>query len=387
MLVGFLGGASWLTPVLAQQAITSAVPAQVVFIPDSGATALSKHPSLPILYACTTGDPNASGLVTYRLNPDGSLADGGKKTYGQELFVVGTNTVFESVSLPPCVMAENKMLLLASAPAHAGDYFADSNKNQYAVLKLDEEGQPTKLVTAFRINLTPQQPLMATLWEPTTRRVYATYHAGVALWFELGRDGCPLDKQGHALAIPPILHYWSLAYVPQWQRFFAMQTGVGGRISIFRLTADGKGLDSFQSLHAVRGYYPSGSITASPKFRKLYLLDNGPSDELIVYPLTNEGRLTGVPRYFSLGQAVFIRFDFKGGLLYAFGKDGLLRIFELDDNGHPTGAPQVFDLACGDIRDFLVDEHTGKVYIASTQSHRRDAAQRRRRADQTAQAH
>jgi len=62
-----------------------------------------------------------------------------------------------------------------------------------------------------------------------------------------------------------------------------------------------------------------------------------------------------------------LRFDFRTGVLYEFTSGRELKIYKLDSEGYPAGSPTISQLVCGEVRDAIVDETTGKVYVACSQ--------------------
>jgi hypothetical protein len=157
--------------------------------------------------------------------------------------------------------------------------------------------------------------------------------------------------------------YWD--YVPEWDRFYATYSGL--TLRIFNLASNGLITDFLQGSTVVYG--DSACIQVSTKFRKLYNLDLSQPQipRLVVCTLTKEGRLTSVPRYFPLPEAVGIRFDFTANKLYAWTAGTVWKTWSLDADGYPRGVPRISALGCGTIPDVFVDEKTGKVYVACTQ--------------------
>jgi len=96
------------------------------------------------------------------------------------------------------------------------------------------------------------------------------------------------------------------------------------------------------------------------------VLSSTPQHELAVYPLTERGTLAGLPRYFRLGGPTFVRYDFKARKLYALANEWM-RVWSLDADGYPAGQSTLHALRCGVVRDALLDENTGKLYVACTE--------------------
>jgi hypothetical protein len=73
----------------------------------------------------------------------------------------------------------------------------------------------------------------------------------------------------------------------------------------------------------------------------------------------------GVPRRFDISPASHLVCDFPRRKLYSFGGKQA-RVFDLDAEGFPCATPRNFALDVGDIRDALLDEGSGRLYIACT---------------------
>ena len=340
---------------------TSAPPANIEYVPVSQAWTLARHPTLPVLYVGCYGAPESKNLMTFRLNENGSILTNGQKVYDNYLSVNGTNAEFRYRILPrPVVLPKENVLVLACSPDSHGPYFAQTNNNECAVLALDGQGEATKLLKALRTSYTAREPLMAARADPLTQRLYLAYYVYFG-WCELGTNGLPVSGQFVPISCPINQWYWQ--YVPAWQRFFTMAPAPG--LNIFRTTSDGHTLDMLQYTTTLDGTPLSGNLQVSETFRKVYLLGLTPQKELTVFSLTQEGRLTGLPRYFSTGPASLIRFDFKAKKLYAIARDWM-KVFALDKDGFPLAQPSLHSLACGVVNDGLVDENNGKLYMACT---------------------
>lgn len=357
LVLGATIGLLWLPEVSGQVAVTSLPPAQVLLVTNAYAFALTKHPTLPLLYLTGYGAPGSTNLITVRLNADGSLMADSQRAWPDYLTTNATNDNFRYYMPRPVVLAEEKVLYLASCQFSPGPYYAETNNHEVAVVGLDDQGQPTKRLQGFRTGYT-EMGISALGWDPAARRLFLSYNTYFG-WCQMDKAGLPVSNQFHLLYYPN--NFWYYVYAPEWQRFFGFHGN--SALGIARLTADGSGCEFIQ--YATSGYGSLGNIEVSRKFLKLYMLEGQENNKVRVYQLTHDGRLTGVPRFFPLAMATrAIRFDFKAGLLYALTEEGVLKIFRLDSDGYPAGSPQISQLPCRGVRDAVVDEATGKLYVA-----------------------
>lgn len=343
-----------------QTANTSPPPVQVVLVANLHAHTITKHPALPLLYLTLNSAPESKNLVTIRLAADGSLLDGGQKAWPDYLSTDPTNQNFRYAIPRPIMLAEERILYLAAAPFDPRVYNAVTNNNEIAVIGLDEHGEPAKRVAAFRTT-NPGNGILSMGWDPLARRLFFSYQInGWFGWCQMDRAGLPVSNQTHFLTL--LNSFWSFVYQPEWGRFYGSRANA---FDIIKLSEDG-------SNEAFVQYFPRDTVRldnveVSRKFLKLYMLDGSITQQLRVYPLTREGRLTGLPRFFPLAPGTtLIRFDFKAGLLYAFSEKGRLELRRLDSAGYPTGPSQVSQLSGNGVRDAIADEETGKVYVACT---------------------
>ena len=201
--------------------------------------------------------------------------------------------------------------------------------------------------------------------DPATRRLYVNYYMAFG-WFALDEKGLPSPNRFRL--VPSVGNFWDWALASEWHRCFAMPGGMN--VSIFQLADDGGTALTCQNIAAenrgyIAGHVPRDNIEVSTRFRKLYALRFYPERQLMVCSLTREGRLMGQPRFFELGPARAIRCNFKTGLLHAFAHDWV-KTFALDDEGFPKEPPVMRPLSCGKLADIIVDEATGKIYVACT---------------------
>lgn len=341
-----------------QNVVTSPPPAQLVFIPSPYAWSLLKHPTLPALYLGCYIAPESKNLITFRLNSDGTLIPGSRKACDNYFTVTATNNTYNYRIHRPSVLVERNILYVMAAADNLAGYCSNPNNNEIVALALDEQGQPTKVLKAFRTNYTGAERLYSIRCDSNSRRLYLHYWNYFG-WYGLDADGLPLLDRCNAVTYAPSC--LSGIYVAEWDRHYVTYAG----LRIITLSSNGLGVDCVQ--HTEIGFADPVCIEASPKFRKLYNLDLPRGPRLIVFKLTREGRLTSVPRYVSLPGAVGFRCDFTSNKLYAWTKETLWNTYMLDAEGLPVGEPQVSMLGCGEIRDVFVDEKTGKVYVACTQ--------------------
>lgn len=347
-----------------QTPVTSPPPAQIVFVPLSNAVELVKHPVLPVLYVASAKEPESKNLVTYRLNPDGTIAAGSKKVFGDYFGLDVKDPALTYRLLRPTVAADLRILYLGVTPENLtpARLFVATNSNELAAVALDEQGQPKGLLKAFRTDATKVDILMNIKYIPAWRRLFSIYWVSFG-WCDLGQDGLPVSQK---LSIAPAVNYSvDRDYAADWQRFYARSYAVPS-LTVCQTGADGTGVDFMQAV-AIDTTSPRVTIVASVKFRKLYIVAGTPGERLIIFRTTDKGHITGLPRYVAISENAFARFDLKANLLYAFTSTGILNIHKLDAHGYPSGQPTAHQLACGEVRDAIVDEQTGKVYVACSQ--------------------
>lgn len=350
----------WLHDSFGDGAVTGAVPANVVLVPHPSSWSILKHPTLPALYLGCYAAPTNRNLITFRLNADGSLIPESKRVCDNYFVASGTNTEFNYRVYRPSVDAGKNILYVMAGADSPTVGLANTNNNEIAVLSLDEQGQPTKVLKAFRTDYTSTQYLVGIHCDPTARRLYLTYWGSLG-WCELNSDGLPVSAKCNLITYAATCWNWN--YVPEWERLYVTYSGMSLRI--FKLAGDGLIAEFMQGSTVCYG--DSGRIEVSTKFRKLYNLDLSAGQRLVIFPLTKEGRLTSVPRYVPLPGAVGFRCDFAANKLYAWTSDTHWKTYTLNAEGFPVGEPLVSALGCGVINDVFVDEKTGKVYVACTQ--------------------
>jgi hypothetical protein len=339
---------------------------QIVFVPSPHAYALTKHPTLPALYVGCSAAPESKNLITFRLDGEGKLIADSRRDWPDWFTTDGKNPDFLYTILRPAVCPEKGVLYLIASPGYRDKFYAVTNHNEIAAIGLDADGQPTRLLRALRTPLTGRDSPMGLVCDPATRRLYLNCYSQFG-WCTLDDQGLPMPDRFQSIAA--MANFWDWVLVSGWHRCFGMPGG--SSVSVCQLEADGRNVGvcqgvAFPSDGYIAGHVPRHNIEVSARFRKLYVLRFRSSPELIVCSLTTEGRLTGLPRYFELGEARAIRLNFKAGLLHAFAHDWM-KTFALDGDGHPTVTPSQRTLSCGQIRDVIVDEATGKVYVACSQ--------------------
>ena len=360
-----------MTPALLLLALASAmraeqgppVPSKVIFVPLPQAYSLTKHPTLPVLYVGCSHSPEPKYLVTFRLDSEGKLIADSRRDWPDWFTGGGKNPNLIYTLWRPAIWPEKAILYLAPSPGYNAHFYTSTNQPEIVAVGLDADGLPTRPLRSLRTAFTGRISLMGLRCDSTTRRLYTSYYNQFG-WCELDEQGLPVFDRFQTVSGAGL--FWDWVQVPAWQRWFVIPGHDG--LGIHQL-AD-HGVKFSQNLYFPdRGYdhsVPCDNIEVSAQFRKLYLLRSFPGKELMVYSLTREGRLTGLPRFFELGAARAIRFDFQRGLLYAFSNEWM-KTYRLDEHGHPFGAATVSALRCGELRDILVDEITGKVYVACTQ--------------------
>lgn len=335
---------------------TNSSPPKIVLVSHPQALRLAKHPTLPVLYLACAYAPKSKNLVTYRLNADGSVIANSQRAHNDFLTDEPKNPAPEYRMMRPIVLPEEKVLLLAAWPYDGVRYNATTNTQHLAAVALDDEGQPLQVLRAFRTTYT-KSTIFSMHYDPSTRRLFLTHDNGQFGWCEVGKDGVP-SSQFHATSASEHFYYYVLW--PAWQRFYV----AGKELRVCKLMADGQKVEFAQS--AACGHGSFGNIEISPALQRLYILDGPDNQTVTTYQLTKEGRLTGVPRKFLVGRTDMLRFDFKALQMYGVTTEGLFRVFKLGKDGLPTGTPEVSQFSCGAIRDVIVDESSGKVYMACT---------------------
>jgi hypothetical protein len=335
---------------------------RVEFVPVAGAYQVAKHPTLPALYVGLYDAPESKNLITFRLGPDGSILTNSQRVCDDYFSADGKTPSFRHCLRSIAVNAEKGLLCLAAYPVTANSVttYGDTNNFDFVVVALDAEGQPAKRLRLFRSDISGQQGFMNLRYLPSLRRLFLNYYTTVS-WLDLGNDGVPVSGKTASLLAPHTM--WNWVYVPEWDRFYGNR--VGSELAIFEVKPGSTETRFHQLLPTTRGGGCPTEIQVSSRHRKVYVLDTVPGRELIVYSLDARGRLIGVPRHFAIGPTGLLRCDFKSGQLFAVSKESV-RMFSLDAEGVPKGAPQVHPLNHGDINDAFLDEATGKLYIACT---------------------
>jgi len=330
----------------AQTIVTSPPPAELVFIPNPRGFTLSKHPTLPVLYVGCYIAAESRNLATYPLNPDGTVNTNGMRALD---YFSGNSTDSRDryQIMRPIVLPKEKILYLACTPGYP-QFFDNTNHQQIAAVALDDQGQPGKILKAFRTTH-DEKEVCGWQFDATTRRIYISYHAYFG-WIGLDKNGLPVSDQ--FTYIPNLVNFWHWVYVPEWQRFFARQTGTS--IAIFALNGGANATIFLQNIQVPYSSY--GNLQVCPNHHRLYSLDIAPNAQLALYKLTEDGRYTGIPRYFPMGDAIGMRINFKTNHLYAWNATAVMQIYALDEQGVPRGPPQISALRCGTILDMLFDE-------------------------------
>ena len=338
---------------------------QIVFVPSPQAYALAKHPTLPVLYVGCSVAPESKNLITYRIDAEGKLIADSRRDWPDWFTTDGKNRDFMYQLWRPAVWAEKKVLYLTAAPSYADRFYGVTNHPEFVAVSLDAEGQPAKRVAAWRSG-EPRGTPMGIRCDPATRRLYVNYYF-VFGWCALDEKGLPTPNRFQQ--IPFIGNFWDWTLASEWHRCFGMPGGMN--VSMYQLATDGGTALTCQNIAAenqgyIAGHVPRDNIEVSTRFQKLYMLRYYPKRQLMVCSLTRDGRLTGLPKYFEVGPARAIRFNFKAGLLHAFAHEWM-KTFALDADGYPTGTPSEQSLSCGKIADILVDKTSGTVYVACSQ--------------------
>jgi hypothetical protein len=361
-LGGWIAFAS--TSLFSQTATTNPLPPEIEIIPLANAYGVTKHPLLPVLYVTRYHAPQSKNLATFRLNADGTVLNDSLRVCDDYLSAGGKDPYSLHTLLRPCVLPNQNALILVAHPENLKLYLANTNHNELAVVELDDQGQPGKLRRSFRTNRSGWVHLIGAQVEPATRRLFLVHFAvyDALGWLELGEDGVPLSNTLKFL--PGKDNHWYWTFYPDARRFFAI--GEEPILSVVKFSEDGATEQQRQYVAMPAGTPRNGCFETNAQFRKIYLLGSAPNRELTVCQFTRDGRLTGVPRYFALTGAVLLRFNFHTSTLYTFQADGL-SVYKLDSEGYPAGPPKRYAFNWGGLRDALVDETTGKVYVACAQ--------------------
>jgi hypothetical protein len=340
------------------------LPPQIELLPLRDAANVAKHPSLPVLYVSCDDAPESRNLVTYRLRPDGSLDAASRQACADYFSPDGTRPSFRHRLFRAAVNAEKRILYLAASPTTANSVttYADTNYFEFAAVRLGEDGQPGEVLKPFRSETTGQQGLLEGIrYEPALHRILATYYSTIQ-WFDLDEVGLPVVAAIRYL--PGLFEFQQWTYLPEWNRFYALRST--SALVNFVWSIGAPAVEFAQAMQITAERPRAGTLPVDAKTRTLYLLDQASERSLVVVRLDGKGTFIGLPARFDIGPTNRLAFDFSRRLLYAFGKD-VLRVFTLGDDGIPKGKPQAAPLAIGEIRDVLVEEITGKVYIACSQ--------------------
>lgn len=342
-----------------ESAPTSGPPAHIQFVPHPNVHRLAKHPTLPVLYLGLTLAPESKNLATFRLDAEGNMLTNSMQTFPNYFTDDGNNPTNLYSILRPMVLPDRKVLLLVSSPYNYSQYATNTNAQHIAAVGLDDEGQPAKLITAFRTTHMEHSITHAVL-DMAARRLFLSYYPSYWGWLSIGDDGVP-SREFHMLTMP--YSFWDFVFVSRWQRFIGVISSA--YLCNVRLTTDASALSFIQMCVGETSSY--GGLDVSASLGKAYVL-NGPDYKTVaIYALDSEGRLVGVPRSFPAGPSLILRVDPKARRLYSFSHDGVIRIHPLDPAGHPSGQPQVFQASCGTIRDVVLDETSGRLYVACTE--------------------
>lgn len=357
-IVWLLAGAC-LAPVTATaNPVTSPPPPEVVFVPHAAAMYLTKHPKLPVVYLGCYYAAEHKNLATFPLHADGTVNTNGMQSFNW-FTRDGTNELERYSLQRPIVLPEERILLLGSIPSAATYLSSDTNNAEIVAVSLDESGLPTQVRHGLRTTH-GEKEIRAWQFDPGSRRLYLSYHSYFG-WIPIGADGVPASNEFRL--VPSVMTVWGWVYEPRWNRFFGRQTSSG--LTIFALSGDGTASEFSQNIcdYRLGAYY----IEVSPSRGKLYFLNqNQQPTSLVIVNLTPEGRLTGLPREVPLADTYGFRIDEKTNRLYAWNVGPILRVYSLDAAGVPSGEPVLSDLKCGLIRDVVVDNASGKVYVACT---------------------
>ena len=344
---------------MAVEAANATSPAALVFVCHPRGITLTKHPAKPILYVTCTAAQGSKNLVSLQIDAAGNVLTNSARSFN--FFDSNpTNQPYQHAIVRPALLAEEGVLYLAVQPDYPA-YFANTNHQEIAAVAVDADGQPAKLLRSFRTTYTPQG-IRGLQWEPTARRLYVSYNVHFG-WMSIGKDG--LAEPEKYKAIDGVLECWNWVFVPAWQRFYARQTRTNAGLTLFKLSANGLTSELIQNVgtHTQGGYH----LAVSPDLHRAYYLDRSTPSRLVSFQLTQDGRLTGVPQYHDLNDAIGMRFDFARQRLYAWSPDAILRTWPLDERGLPVANATVLALGCGTIRDVIVDSTSGRIYVLSTQ--------------------
>src|ERR1043166_2644319 len=204
---------------------TSAPPANLEFLPLAQGVTLTKHPTLPVLYVGCYGFPEQKNLITFQLRADGTIISNSMKVCEDYFSVDGKKPDFiYRIVRRPAVFPKENVLILACTPNYHGPYFAGTNNNECAVVPLDEQAKPAKLLQSFRTSNSTKAGLMSMYGDPTTSRLYLAYYVSFG-WCQLGGDGLPVTKE--FVPVPCPINQWYITYFPDWLRFYTMPPGPG----------------------------------------------------------------------------------------------------------------------------------------------------------------
>src|ERR1043166_2317283 len=215
---------------------TSPPPANVEFVPCSAAYALTKHPTLPLLYLACYRAPESKNLATIRLNTDGSILTNSLKFWENYFSANGTNNDFGyRIATRPSVLPGENLLFLAAVPDYPAKFYGETNNNEFATVALDEQGQPAKLLKAFRGSDTALGQLIAIGCDPLTRRLLVAYYVYFG-WYEIGADGVPVSRHFNPIQCP--INQWYWVHRQEWDRYFIMPPGPS--LTVLKLARDGR---------------------------------------------------------------------------------------------------------------------------------------------------
>jgi hypothetical protein len=329
-----------------------------VFVPDNRASKLAKHPTLPVLYVTCDREVASRKLLSFRLDRSGAIDPETLRTYDD--YFTG-NTPDPSLAYDlfrPSILPQENILYLGVSPGKPDAYFAATNRADVAAVSLDAHGEPARRIATFRFCGKGMYRLRNLWCEPSRRRLYLYDYAFTGS-YQLGEDGLPLSTKPTTLPCGINKYFW--AYIPEWRRFYCMPPGP--QLTVLEFASRDELLIG-QNASTPIGTPSNGQMRVSKALQSVYILSSAPKKELVIYRLTKQGGLTGLPVTFALGETLAIQVDDQANRLYAFRKNGTLGVYRLNTDGQIDGPSQNFLLPCGKVRDILLDKQTSRLYVA-----------------------
>jgi len=356
----------------------SELPAHVVTVPVVGARSLALHPTQRILYVGVAGRTNGMGVITFQFDESGKLIAESRRRHADGIVEGGAVSADAAYAISQIVFDPVRPeVYLNASPEKMRLFRAQTNTALIVALALDENGLPAGKVDELRPGMR-KTPFGRIECDAKGRYVYLGQdHGPIALWpvgetelvanlkaqpLPAPRRRMPAPRKARRvqndLVVSPRIDIAGWTWVGEWGRGYA--TGRGTLKVVFAFGEDGRTCVFAQPIAMQNPR--AGTPQVSEKHRKLYV-PQARGEQLGIYPLTREGRLTSVPRFVHVGPARFICVDDRNGRFYALPARGAVSMYALDSEGYPVGEPKRFELGAGVVNGVALSRN-GTLYVA-----------------------